>query len=536
MRVASFVLLGALGALGGVEAQSTFEPTDFNITEALVDLGVNITALPQLEGLVERSSSGACSIACSSLKLLYGASKVLSQSTTAYDAFTSSYWSIQQASVDPYCVFQPSSSSEVSIIVLISRLTQCPFALKSGGHGAFAGASSIQGGITVSFKNMKDISLSADKKIASIEPGNTWFDVYTTLQPNNLAVVGGRVSEIGVGGLTLGGGISYFSNLYGWACDNVASYEVVTASGIPITASPTSFSDLYWALRGGGNNFGIVTKFNLYTIPVTKMWGGGRVHLETEFPALMQAWYNLGVNAAQDPNAAQILAFARNSGMNLGIADLQYAKPVDRAPIFNEFFAIPNNLTDNLRIATLPELTQELQDQNPNGLRESYWTATYKLDLNFATYVKDVFFEEVTSIQTVPGLVAANAFQIVSIPILQKMALRGGNPLGLSTASGPLLLVNPSAMWTNAADDTKVLQAYARFTARTTAEAKKRGLNVSYLYMNYASQFQAVVPSYGSANLAKLRTVAQKYDPSEVFQELQPGYFKLSGAPSPSGP
>lgn len=78
--------------------------------------------------------------------------------------------------------------------MLISRLTQCTFAAKSGGHAAFEGASSIQGGITVALEKMKDITLSADKKVASIEPGNLWYDVYTTLEPHNLAVIGGRVS------------------------------------------------------------------------------------------------------------------------------------------------------------------------------------------------------------------------------------------------------------------------------------------------------------------------------------------------------
>jgi FAD/FMN-containing dehydrogenase len=76
--------------------------------------------------------------------------------------------------------------------------------------------------------------------------------------------------------LTTGGGISFFSAIYGWACDNVASYDVVTASGTIVTASPTQYSDLYWALRGGGNNFGLVVNFNLSTIPFPgqKMWGG----------------------------------------------------------------------------------------------------------------------------------------------------------------------------------------------------------------------------------------------------------------------
>lgn len=85
--------------------------------------------------------------------------------------------------------------------MLLSRLTQCPFAARSGGHAAFSGASSIEGGITVSFRNLSSISVSADRKTASVQPGNTWYDVYNTLASYDLAVIGGRVAPIGVGGL-----------------------------------------------------------------------------------------------------------------------------------------------------------------------------------------------------------------------------------------------------------------------------------------------------------------------------------------------
>lgn len=123
--------------------------------------------------------------------------------------------------------------------MLLARLTQCPFAAKSGGHAAFAGASSIQDGITISFANLKRVSLSADKKVASIQPGNTWGPVFEQLTKSDVTVVGGRLYNIGVGGLTLGGGISYWSNKYGWACDNVESFDVsVSEEGKGYNHSP----------------------------------------------------------------------------------------------------------------------------------------------------------------------------------------------------------------------------------------------------------------------------------------------------------
>jgi FAD/FMN-containing dehydrogenase len=111
-------------------------------------------------------------------------------------------------------------------MVLLSRLSQCPFAVKSGGHSAFAGAATIEGGITVSFENMKGIKLSGDKKTVAVQPGNNWGNVLTALSTTGVTVVAGRIGDLGVGGLTLGGGISFITNEYGLACDNVASFDV----------------------------------------------------------------------------------------------------------------------------------------------------------------------------------------------------------------------------------------------------------------------------------------------------------------------
>ncbi|KPI40357.1 Bifunctional solanapyrone synthase [Cyphellophora attinorum] len=535
MRFTSCILLLGAALSQAVSAQ-TIESADFNATEALLEKGINITALPQLAALAERSSNAACSIACGSLRILYG-SAVLTEGSTAYDSFTGGYWSVQQSSVDPYCIFKPASALDVSVSILIARLSQCPFAVKSGGHAAFAGASSIEGGITIALERIDDIVVSKDKKTVAIGPGNLWFDVYTTLQPTNLAVIGGRVSGIGVGGLTLGGGISFFSNIYGWACDNVASYEVVTASGVVLTASPSQNSDLFWALRGGGNNFGVVTKFNLNTIPLPGhlMWGGSRIHTRDQFPQVIDAFYNVGINSPKDPNAAQIMSFAYAQSVDLDLvsADLQYAKPIANASIFSQYFAIPPFI-DNTKVRTLSDLTQQFNASNPNGLRETYWASTYKLTEDLVTEVGNIFYDELAAIKDAAGIVPAATLQVISKGMLDNMKKNGGNPLGLieDAAQGPFLLVNLNMQWTNIADDARIMQANANIIRRADAYAKQNGLYNDYIYMNYASQYQAVVPSYGKQNQAKLKTIAAKYDPTGVYQRLQPGYFKLDGSPA----
>jgi FAD/FMN-containing dehydrogenase len=127
------------------------------------------------------------------LKLIYGSTKLLAEGESTYDAFTGAYWSAMQAAVNPRCVFKPTSTLEVSSLVLLSRLTQCPFAVKGGGHAAFSGASNIDSGITVSMENFKKVAVSSDKMTADIGPGNRWVDVYTALEKSGVGVVGGRV-------------------------------------------------------------------------------------------------------------------------------------------------------------------------------------------------------------------------------------------------------------------------------------------------------------------------------------------------------
>jgi FAD/FMN-containing dehydrogenase len=260
------------------------------------------------------------------LKILFGPDQVLAEKASAYDAFTGAYWSAQQGELNPSCVFKPKKTLDVSTLILVVRLYQCPFATKGGGHAAWAGASSIEDGITVSMENFKQAKVSSDKTTVDIGPGLRWVNVYTAIEKDGLSVAGGRVSlhtcflsmyalltlgkmaPVGVPGLILGGGISHFASKLGWACDNVASFELVTASGLVITVSPASHPDLYWALRGGGNNFGIVTNFKLAAFPLGQMWGGMRVYLESSFPDVLNAIHQFTITGStRDEDAAQIV-------------------------------------------------------------------------------------------------------------------------------------------------------------------------------------------------------------------------------------
>ncbi|KAH8726402.1 FAD binding domain-containing protein [Phaeosphaeriaceae sp. PMI808] len=526
MKVANFI---ALGVFIGCARSSTFEPADFNATAALIKNGIDVSSISGLAEFKQQSSVENCAIACNALKVAYGPDSVLFNGSEGYDKFTNAYWAAQQNVVNPRCVYKPTSAIQVSTTVLLSRLMRCPFAVKGGGHAAFAGGSSIEGGITIALEKMNDITLSSDKKIATIGPGNRWLRVYETLEKDGLAVIGGRVASVGVSGLTLGGGISHFANAYGWACDNVDSFEVVTASGIIVTASATELPDLYWALRGGGNNFGIVTKFNMRTFPQVAMWGGLIAILESDFDALYSAYAKVAQNAAQDTKQAQFVSFAMQNGVGIAGVDLEYSDPTPWPAIFDDWKVIPT-VQDTTAVYNLSTSTRNLGATNPDGLQETFWDHTFKLDKDLMKSQIDTFYSMLPGVSDVANLQAYLSFQAITVPAMEKMQQNGGNALGLDPKNGPIYICNLAMIWTNSADNDRVMSLSNKLFERLQAEAVKRGLSNDFIYMNYASPYQDPIASYG-VNKQKLKQIAAVYDPTAVFQKLQPGYFKLEGTP-----
>jgi FAD/FMN-containing dehydrogenase len=304
----------------------------------------------------------------------------------------------------------------------------------------------------------------------------------------------------------------------------------VTASGAIIKASVTSYPDLYWAFRGGGNNFGIVTKFNMRTFVQGPMWGGQRAHTEDQWDKIYAAYYNYAVNADKDTKQAQIVSFALQNGMKIAAEDLEYSDPTPWPAVFDEWKAIPA-IIDQTAVANMSTLANQLGAGAPDGVQETYWDRTFKVDKDvFKTFI-DIFFEMLPAIEDAAGILPVLSFQAITVPAMQKMQKDGGNALGLDPSEGPIFICNLAIMWNDVADNTRIMAFSNSLYERLVAEAEKKGLNNEYIYMNYASPYQDVISSYGAANKQRLKSIAGEYDPTGVFQRLQPGYFKLEGAP-----
>jgi FAD/FMN-containing dehydrogenase len=176
----------------------------------------------------------------------------------------------------PALVVQPVSAADVAATVAFARDHGLLLGVKGGGHN-IAGTAIADGGLNLDMSPMRGVSVDADGRLAHVGPGCLLQDVDRATQEHGLATVLGFVSETGVAGLTLGGGLGYLARRFGWTVDNLDEVEVVTADADVRIANRDEHADLFWALRGGGGNFGVVTRFRFRLHEVGPIVYGGLI-------------------------------------------------------------------------------------------------------------------------------------------------------------------------------------------------------------------------------------------------------------------
>ncbi len=160
----------------------------------------------------------------------------------------------------PALVVQPTSARDVAAAVRFAAAHRLLLSIKGGGHN-IGGTAIAERGVVLDMSRMREVTVDPDARLAHVGPGCRLSDVDRATQEHGLATVLGFVSEVGVAGLTLGGGLGYLSRRFGWTVDNLEEVEIVTADGQVRIANRDKNAELFWALRGGGGNFGVVTRF-----------------------------------------------------------------------------------------------------------------------------------------------------------------------------------------------------------------------------------------------------------------------------------
>lgn len=210
----------------------------------------------------------------------------------------------------PAIVLQPRSPRDVAAAVGFARANGLLLSVKGGGHN-IAGTGMGEGGLALDMARMREITVDPAAKLARVGPGCLLQDVDRATQEHGLATVLGFVSEVGVAGLTLGGGFGYLMRRFGWAVDNLAEVEIVTADGEIRTANREENPELFWALRGGGGNFGVVTRFTFRLHEVGPMITGGLVVWGADRAGEVLATYReLTESAPRELTAAVVMRIA----------------------------------------------------------------------------------------------------------------------------------------------------------------------------------------------------------------------------------
>ncbi|CRG90184.1 Bifunctional solanapyrone synthase [Talaromyces islandicus] len=499
------------------------------VSAAFILAGANAVAygLSPIPSETQPSSgvSANCQQACTELSTVFGSALHY----PGNDNFT--IWDAKQQEVHPACRVEPSTAVEVARVLDILVHHWCYFSVKGGGHSRNPGDSNSVGGVTVDLDRMTQVDILKPGNRARVGGGATSYHVYEALDAHNLSFVGGRVGTVGIGGFTLGGGTSPFSNKYGWALDNVYEYEVVLANGTIVNANETHNQDLYFALRGGGNNFGIVTAFTVRTFAQGPVSTTTTTYSQNQTEQVLDRIYDLFVDETltSDPEMGYDMYFTYASQDDSFILSgtQRYGKPVRDPAVFRAIDQIPT-VTRSTTISSMGNLTRESE---PLGItRHLFATLTVLPSRSLLTQAVKIFEQEVRAIKSVDGLVPNLVSYALSRAAIAAMNQRGGNSLGIQ-GDQPLILILISTAWSDASGDAAVNTMTENTIRRIREAAETLVVAHPFLYINYASAAQAaeVFPGYGAENMQRLRDIQRAVDPQGIFTSrgLWSGFVKL---------
>ncbi|KAJ3518855.1 hypothetical protein NMY22_g13470 [Coprinellus aureogranulatus] len=442
----------------------------------------------------------------------------------------SSHWAPSSSQV-PTCVVEPQTPLDVSEILTIVGDTRTPFAVQGGGHTRNPGFSSTIG-VHISMNGFRSIRYDPTSQTAEIGAGLRWQEVYAELEPYGVSVVGGRVPGPGVSGFTLGGGYGWRTNQFGLTLDTVTAFELVTPTGEVVTVTEISDSQLFFALRGSGNNFGIVTKFTLRTFPQGQVWGGMITYAAPDTFSAIAAAIATFSSQVQDPKASMLgtvifyggvvstspleaLArlnsrISRSSTFNCSTMD-----PARLRAFFDDFLGIPS-VENSVRSQSWVSFINSMPAPFAGTRGASTTLAVPEYSNDFLQLVTNITFA--TGAELTPR--SLTFMTLVAEPFVPDALSHSSSPSAYpwtrSTLYTPLSIV---MVWTDETQDDVFYDALDQIKDTLEAALVMEGhedVTTAPLYSNYALATVPLSRLYGS-NLDTLREIKSRVDPSNVM-------------------
>ncbi len=405
----------------------------------------------------------------------------------------------------PRAIVRCTTVKDVVASVNAARENGWLVAVRGGGHNA-AGLAVCDEGIVIDLSLMRSVEVDPEKKRARAQGGATWRDFDRETAKHGLATTGGAISMTGIAGLTLGGGLGYLMRSHGLTCDNLTSVEMVTASGDVVEASAERNPDLFWGVRGGGGNFGLVTTFEYRLHPVSTILGGMIVY-PVEKASEMLAFYRKFNESAPDELTTFAGLLTTPDGVRVAVAILGYNGPPEEGEkIIRPLRELGPPLADQTGPMPYTQLQSMLDEGFPAGL-QVYWRS------NFLRGIPDNAVEELTT-----------QFSRVTSPL---------SALLLEQLGGAVSRVGRDETAFNHRDAAYNLAIIARWQdpkdadphiawTRAVHEAMER-FATGGVYVNYLGEEgqDRVRAAYGDAKYARLVALKERYDPDNLFRRNQ---------------
>ena len=403
----------------------------------------------------------------------------------------------------PALIAHCAGAADVINCVNFARNKDLVLAVRGGGH-SFPGHSMCDGGLVIDLSHMKSIRVDPVARTARAESGATWLDFDRETQAFGLATTGGTVSGTGIAGLTLGGGMGWLGRKYGLTSDNLLSADIVTADGRLLTASDTENEDLFWAIRGGGGNFGVVTSFEYHVHPVGPMVLGGFVmHPLAKAKEVLKFYDEFSASAPDELMTFAGLLHSPNGDPVVGIGGC-YHGPLDIGEeVIRPLKEYGPPVADMMGPMPYTAVQSMIDQTAPPGLRY---------------YDKAAFLNKLSG-DAIDVLV--DRYAIVPSPNSVILLFQLGGATSRLPQNHTAYFHRDAVyhwevipIWQDAADDEKNI-GWARELWDAFAPFTSKGVYVNTMVDEGQER---VVAAYGEETYKKLTALKKKYDPTNLFR------------------
>ena len=417
---------------------------------------------------------------------------------------------IWNASIDRYpgMIARCAADADVAHAVRFARADDLVVAVRGGGHNV-GGRALCDRGLVIDLSAMRGVRVDPDRRTARVQGGATLADVDRETHRFGLAVPLGVVSRTGVGGLTLGGGVGWLVRKYGLTCDNVLSFEVVTAEGRTLTASAEENPDLFWALRGGGGNFGVVTSFVYRAHPVSTVLGGLVVHARDQAGPVLRHYRHVMQSAPDELTAYAGFITTPDGVPAVAVIACHCGEEAEAERAMRLLREFGHPLLDAIQRMPFPTMQQLLDDAFPDGTY-NYWKSTFIRDLS----------DEVIDLLVEHASRARSPLSAVVVELYGGAADRVGDADTAFAQRRAGYDVGIMAQWTEP-PETDEHTAWARGLSQALEPHSSGGYLLNFL----GEEGEDTVRRAFGGNYPRLAELKRRYDPTNFFrlnQNIQP--------------